>query len=73
MLAIHAMNTENDEVRSINTRQSGIEGPFAEDGIMQDERVFSKVKRHLKTLSILGVHIGAALLLRNLSFRFFSK
>jgi hypothetical protein len=73
MLAIHAMSTENDEVRSLSSKKSGIEGPFAEEGAMKDERMFSKVKRHLKTLSILGVHVGAALLLRNLSFRFFSK
>jgi hypothetical protein len=75
MLAIHALNTDNEEVRSMNTRQSGVgmDGPFNEEGVMQHERLFSKVKRHLKTLSILGVHIGAAFLLRQISFRYFSK
>jgi hypothetical protein len=79
MLAIHALSTEDDNksLASRTTRQSsavgGQDSPFYEEGGLHEERLVSKVKRHLKTLVVLGVHVGAAILLRSLSFKYFSK
>ena len=81
MLAIHALNTENEDNKSLaskTTRQSSIvaggqDSPFYEEGGLQEERLINKVKRHFKTLIILGVHLGGAFLLRSLSFKYFSK
>ncbi len=84
MLAIHALNSENEDVQSRSSmisRQSTMDGkmkgldgemnPFYEDPGFQEERIMTKVKKHFYTLSLFSIHIGAAFLLRYISFKYF--